>query len=63
MKAAVLLLISLFTFALLAVGSHGHLMFRPHMTEDWVFWSIIVWTGIGGLALLFRDLRRWQRER
>jgi hypothetical protein len=62
MKAAVLLFISLFTFCLMFTGSHGHIMFRPHMTEDFVFWSIIVWTGLGGLALLYRDLRRWRRE-
>jgi hypothetical protein len=30
---------ALILFAVLAVGSHGHLMFRPHMTEDWVFWG------------------------
>ena len=24
------------------VGSHGRLMFRPHMTEDWVIWGIAV---------------------
>ena len=24
------------------VGSQGRLMFRPHMTEDWVIWGIAV---------------------
>ena len=24
------------------VGSHGHLMFRPQMTEDWIIWGIAV---------------------
>ncbi|HRI33973.1 MAG TPA: hypothetical protein PLD02_09465 [Saprospiraceae bacterium] len=24
------------------VGSHGRLLFRPHMTEDWDIWGIAV---------------------
>ena len=35
-----------------AVGSHGRLMFRPHMTEDWVIWGIAILSAAGGLYLL-----------
>lgn len=24
------------------VGSHGRIMFRPHMAEDWIIWGIAV---------------------
>jgi cytochrome c oxidase assembly factor CtaG len=25
-----------------AVGSHGHIMFRPHMAEDWILASLLI---------------------
>lgn len=40
--ASGLLILAGLTIMFYMVGSHGRLMFRPHMTEDWVIWSIAV---------------------
>ena len=37
-----LLILAALSLMFYAVGSHGRLMFRPHMTEDWVIWGIAV---------------------
>ncbi len=34
------------------VGNHGHLMFRPHMTEDWIIWGVALSTALLGIYLL-----------
>ncbi len=40
------------------VGNHGHLMFRPHKTEDWVIWGTAsVSTGVG-LYLIIKKPRK-----
>ena len=39
------------------VGMHGHLMFRPHMTEDWVIWGIAVVSATLGLILIFKGFK------
>jgi hypothetical protein len=52
-----LVLCGIYTLGFWAAGSHGHIMFRPHMTEDWVLSSILlVCFGIP-LFLLVRRLR------
>jgi len=35
-------LIALFLFALIGAGSHGHIMFRAHMMEDWLLWGAML---------------------
>ena len=37
-----LLILAGFSLIFYMVGSHGRLRFRPHMTEDWVIWGIVV---------------------
>jgi hypothetical protein len=39
-------------------GNHGHLMFRPHMTEDWIIWSITFISFIAGLLFLIKAIKR-----
>jgi len=34
------------------VGSHGRLMFRPHMKQDWVIWGIALTSTLLGIFLL-----------
>lgn len=38
--AFVLFFIAFMCIMTYLAGMHGHLMFRPHMTEDWVIWGI-----------------------
>ena len=40
------------------VGNHGHLMFRPHMTEDWIIWGIAILSFSTGLFLLIKQNRK-----
>ncbi len=40
------------------VGSHGRLMFRPHMTEDWVIWGIAILSATSGLYLLNKKVNK-----
>jgi uncharacterized membrane protein len=40
------------------VGNHGKLMFRPHMREDWVIWSIVVLFATSGLYLLVKKQKK-----
>ena len=37
------------------VGSHGHLMFRPHMKEDWIIWGIAIISFVAGFYLLWKS--------
>jgi hypothetical protein len=39
-------------------GSHGKLMFRSHMTEDWIIWGIAAGSAITGIWLLVNGLRK-----
>ena len=50
-----LLIFSGLTIMIYMVGSHGRLMFRPHMTEDWVIWGIAV---ISTLTSIFLFAKR-----
>lgn len=52
--AVFLLSISVFIYLIFLSGSHGHIQFRPHMTEDWVFWSLTIIPAIVGAIILFR---------
>jgi nitrate reductase NapE component len=36
------LFIAFFIFGIISAGSHGHIMFRTHMTEDWLSWGGMV---------------------
>ena len=40
------------------VGNHGRLMFRPHMTEDWVIWGITILSATSGLYLLTKKVKK-----
>ena len=55
--AVILIVISFFVFGVYLAGSHGgHLAFRPWMTEDWVFWSLMIIPASTGIFILFRQL-------
>ena len=45
-----------------AVGNHGHLMFRPHMTEDWIIWGIAFIAGVTGIFLIIRNSSNYKRN-
>jgi hypothetical protein len=53
-----LLILAGLTIMFYMVGSHGRLMFRPHMTEDWVIWGIAVLSATSGLYLLTKKQNR-----
>jgi hypothetical protein len=60
MKIAVaflLFFIAFMCFMTYLVGMHGHLMFRPHMTEDWIIWGTATVLLFGGLVLLIKGVR------
>lgn len=40
------------------VGMHGHLMFRPHMREDWVIWGLATAFFFLGVALVVLAIRK-----
>jgi uncharacterized ion transporter superfamily protein YfcC len=50
--AILLILTSGLAIMFYGVGNHGHFMFRPHMTQDWIIWGIAILTGLPGLYLL-----------
>jgi len=52
--AFVLFFIAFMCFMIYLVGMHGHLIFRPHMTEDLVIWGIATVLFVGGLAQLIK---------
>lgn len=52
-----LILISIWGIALYGAGSHGHFMFRPHMTEDWLIWGTVLISGTLGVILLTKQIR------
>jgi len=51
--ATIFIIISIFLISFDGIGNHGHFMFRPHMTEDWLIWGLIFLTGFIGLRLFF----------
>jgi uncharacterized protein (DUF486 family) len=56
--ALVLFFIAFMCFMTYLVGSHGHLMFRPYMTEDWVIWGIAFISFVAGLSLLNKAINK-----
>jgi len=54
--AVLLIIVSFLAFAMLIAGSHGRIQFRPHMTEDWFFWSIIIIPAFIGIYILVAPL-------
>jgi hypothetical protein len=34
--SSILVAVGLFVLSVWASGTHGHIMFRPHMMEDWI---------------------------
>jgi hypothetical protein len=38
--AIVFLMLAGALLLLMMIGGHGKLMFRPHMTEDWIVWGL-----------------------
>ena len=55
--AFVLFFIAFMCFIIDLAGMHGHLMFRPHMTEDWIIWGIAAVSFVGGLVLLVKGVK------
>jgi len=55
--AFVLFFIAFMCFMIYLVGMHGHVMFRPHMTEDWIIWGIAAVSFVGGLVLLIKGVK------
>ena len=53
-----LLCLSGLTIMLDVVGNHGHFMFRPHMTEDWIIFGFALLTGLSGLVLLYKNRQK-----
>lgn len=45
-------------FMIYLVGSHGHLMFRPYMTDDWIIWGIAFISFAAGLLLLISAVNK-----
>ena len=50
--AVLLIVISFFTFMIFLGGSHGQIQFRPYMTEDWIFWSLMIIPSLTGIVIL-----------
>lgn len=53
-----LLTLSGLSIMIYLVGSHGHLMFRPHMKEDWIIWGLAFISLVAGLYLLWKGKRK-----
>ena len=54
--AVLLIVISLFTFMVFVIGSHGKLQFRYNRLEDWVFGGLIIIPTILGICIIIRKL-------
>ncbi len=49
----ILILAGIFVIAFWGAGSHGHMRFRSHKTEDWFFLTSSLILPLVGLFLLF----------
>ena len=49
-----LILFSVAVMGFVGAGSHGHMLFRPGMLEDWIFWTLILSSGLGGIYMLLK---------
>ena len=58
-----LIVISISGIALYGAGSHGHFMFRPRMTEDWIIWGTVLISGTSGLIILVKQFRNNHRRK
>jgi hypothetical protein len=56
--ALIFLFIAFMCFMIYLVGSHGHLMFRPYMIEDWLIWAMAFISFIAGPLFLIKAFRR-----
>jgi hypothetical protein len=54
----ILLVLSVFPLLIYMAGSHGHLMFRPHMPEDWVIWGAAVILLTSGALVTAKGINR-----
>ena len=52
--AILLILFSVGVLGFVGAGSHGHMLFRPGMLEDWIFWTLILSSGFGGIYMLLK---------
>lgn len=55
---AMFFFITFMCFMVYMAGMHGHLMFRFHMTEDWIIWGIAVSSFFFGVILLVQALKK-----
>jgi hypothetical protein len=46
-----------------AVGMHGYIMFRPHMKEDWIIWSLALTAFLPGVMLIVLWVRKRSHNR
>jgi hypothetical protein len=44
------------------VGSHGRLMFRPHMKEEWIIWGIAIISTLTSIYLFLKRHRKNNAE-
>ena len=56
--AIALLILGGYAIMFYMVGNHGHLMFRPHMLEDWIIWGVAVISVLAGLYLMTSRKRK-----
>ena len=52
--AILLFFISGIAIMISGIGNHGHLMFRPHMLQDWIIWGVAFTFFAIGILLLFK---------
>ena len=61
--AVVLLAFSFFIYCIMLSGSHGNITFRYQKTEDWIFWGLILSTGLtGGILLIIEVIKFISRK-
>ena len=48
------LFVAFFLLAIIGAGSHGHIMFRPHIMEDWLLWGCMVVSALLGIYFLVK---------
>jgi hypothetical protein len=52
--AIFLILVSIALVLFDGIGNHGQFLFRPHMSQDWIIWGLIILTAFIGLRLLLK---------
>jgi hypothetical protein len=56
--ATIFFFITFMCFMVYMVGMHGHLMFRRHMTEDWIIWGIAATSFLFGVMFLVQAVKK-----